>query len=171
MTKKAIPRRAVIALGKIARRYPIGTASLFEGAGIESNVTGESLAHALRSGRVTAGQLYDHTYGRAVSSWSEFNPLNNVKALEIVGGPMDKQAQQNQATKGKFENIVNTLLGSANQAAEIYTKFKTAGQPAVAVDPAAGSGPVAKKMPWGIIAGAAALVVILVVVLLMLRKK
>jgi len=159
-------RRAVIALGRLAKNYPAGTASLFDGAGIPGDVSGQTLANAITSGRITAGQLYDHTHGSAFNAYSD-----------VTGGATDKQGQQNQANKGKFENIMNTLLGTAGQVAQIYGQCKTAGQPsapggapnqpAMPVEAAAA----AKKTPWALIGAAVGVLVILVVVLVMIRKK
>ena len=61
----ASEEKAIIALNEIAKRYPSGTASLFEGRGIKARANGRNLAKALRKGEITSGQVYDRTIGAA----------------------------------------------------------------------------------------------------------
>ena len=159
-------QRAIIALNEIVKRYPAGTASLFEGKGIAVPATGRNLAKALKNGDITTGQLYDRTLGAADS----FNDLSgNSIAMTAI---MDKAKADSQASKGKFANAINTLLGTAQQAANIYGQFKAPGAPSA---PMAGTGADSPDntpaVPWALIAAGVGLVVVLVVVLVMIRKK
>ncbi|MCX6265868.1 MAG: hypothetical protein NTW16_00720 [Bacteroidetes bacterium] len=162
--------RAVRAFSEIVKRYPKGTASLFSGAGIKARPTGRNLAIALTKRHIHPRQLYAKTMGYG---YSDFNPLNNLKTAALVnpaavpGGSSQAQAQ---AGASKFENIVNTLLGTANQAADIYGKFKNPGADPV-MEPQAAAAQGGKSIPWPLIAAGAGLVIVLVVVLIMLKKK
>jgi len=163
--------RATRALTEIVKRYPTGTASLFTGAGIPARPTGRNLAHALRKGHVTPRQLYAKTLG---ANFDNFNISNNLNAAALAGAklPGNTPAPQATAGAGKFENIINGLLNTANQAADIYGKFKSTGPQGAGIEATQPvNQPAGKPMPWGLIAAGAGLVIVLVVVLVMLKKK
>ena len=165
----ATKEKAIYALNTIAKRYPQGTASLFSGAGLRVRPTGHNIAVALTKGDITARQLYHKTLG---TGFDDFNPLASVQtAYNASQSGSGSKTTNKEAGASKFENIVNGLLSTANQAADIYGKFKSpsAGDQPAIIDQGPASSP-AKSMPWGLIAGGAGLVVVLIVVLFMLKK-
>lgn len=164
-------KKAIFALGQIARRHPNGAALLFKRKGIDGKATGQQLAAAIKSGKISAGELYEGTYGQAFDAWNDFAPN---AAISVLNAQAAAAAKKKEAEKGKFENIINTLLGTANQAADIYAKFKNPGQsaqPDPAQMAAPSEQPAGKVAPWMIFAGAGAVVVILIIVLLFVKKK
>lgn len=159
--------KATRAMNEIVKRYPSETASLFTGVGIKARPTGKNLVIALKRGHVTPRQLFHKTLG---SSYDDFNS-GDIKMIAGVGAPAGPTAAK-EAGASKFENILNGLLSTASQAADIYGKFKNPGTPGAAIqEPQPMNQPAGKAMPWGLIAAGAGVVIVLVVVLVMLKKK
>jgi hypothetical protein len=149
--------RETMVLDKIARQYPSDIAALFSGSRINARPSGRALSAALRSGKITPGKLYDSTFG------NYSNATGDEKKDE----------------KSKFQSLLDTVMGTAKQAADIYTQVKTNKDPGQAQDQTHhdnntntgnGNARMRKKMPWLPIA-AGAIVVILVIVLIILKRK
>ena len=157
-------------LHQLVQQYPMGTAALFTGAGLNGvNPSAHTLAAALRRGDVSFDGLYDRTLGASSSFNANTSPL-----MQLTMAEASKQSAPASSTKDtqKFGDILSGLLGAAGQAADVYNKFKNPGAApggGAQVD-GGGSAMPAKKTPWLIIGGVAA-VVLVVIILLVTKKK
>ncbi|MCX6250725.1 MAG: hypothetical protein NTX61_08235 [Bacteroidetes bacterium] len=157
-------KRAVHALETIVKQYPAGTASLFSGHLSNVPPTGKNLTAAIRRGDISSYDLYDATFG-AYSDLSGNDPIFQAIATNAGISTSAKPEE-----KSKFVSALDTILGTASKAADIYAKINPKAKPRQEHEQDNSVVTKAAKSPWLLIA-AVAIVVVIVVVLVITKKK